>query len=138
TSAAALGLAAPKTTPAAALDAAPVAFRSSDGSVVPYAREALHGRGAQRPFAGANLSEIAFPLGGIGTGTVSLGGRGQLVDWEIFNRPGKGVTLPYTFFSIWAQAEGSPSIARVLESRLQPPYARADGLASSAQAGLPR
>ena len=33
---------------------------------------------------------IAFPLGGIGTGTISLGGRGNLRDWEIFNRPDKG------------------------------------------------
>ncbi len=27
--------------------------------------------------------KIALPLGGIGTGTVSLGGRGNLQDWEI-------------------------------------------------------
>jgi hypothetical protein len=32
-----------------------------------------------------SLEEIAFPLGGIGTGCVSLGGRGELRDWEIFN-----------------------------------------------------
>src|SRR5688500_16456726 len=73
---------------------------------LPYPREELHRQGPQRSFSGRALGEIAFPLGGIGTGTVSLGGRGQLRDWEIFNRPGKGVTLPYTFFSIWAQAEG--------------------------------
>src|SRR5215208_4684265 len=105
---------------------------------LPYPREELHRQGPQRSFSGRALGEIAFPLGGIGTGTVSLGGRGQLRDWEIFNRPGKGVTLPYTFFSIWAQAKGGQPITRVLESRLQPPYTRADGLASSEQAGLPR
>jgi non-lysosomal glucosylceramidase len=33
---------------------------------------------------------VALPIGGIGTGTVSLSGRGSLVDWEIMNRPGKG------------------------------------------------
>ncbi|HCP99560.1 MAG TPA: hypothetical protein DIT99_02160, partial [Candidatus Latescibacteria bacterium] len=37
-----------------------------------------------------HLSRIALPLGGIGTGTVSLGGRGDLRDWEIMNRPAKG------------------------------------------------
>ena len=37
-----------------------------------------------------HLHEIALPLGGIGTGTVSLGGRGELRDWEIMNVPGKG------------------------------------------------
>lgn len=37
-----------------------------------------------------HLTRLALPLGGIGTGTVSLGGRGQLQDWEIMNRPAKG------------------------------------------------
>ena len=36
----------------------------------------------------AHLREVALPLGGIGTGTVSLGGRGELRDWEIMNVPG--------------------------------------------------
>jgi uncharacterized protein (DUF608 family) len=31
-----------------------------------------------------------MPVGGIGTGTVSINGRGSLVDWEIMNIPGKG------------------------------------------------
>ena len=39
-----------------------------------------------------HLAKIALPLGGIGTGTVSLGGRGDLRDWEIMNRPAKGFT----------------------------------------------
>lgn len=33
-----------------------------------------------------HLLNIALPLGGIGTGTVSLGGRGELRDWEIMNK----------------------------------------------------
>jgi len=37
-----------------------------------------------------HLLRIALPLGGIGTGTVSLGGRGELRDWEIMNVPAKG------------------------------------------------
>ena len=35
----------------------------------------------------SHLRRIALPLGGIGTGTISLGGRGVLGDWEIVNRP---------------------------------------------------
>ena len=37
----------------------------------------------------AHLFQIALPIGGIGTGTVSLSGRGELCDWEIMNIPGK-------------------------------------------------
>ena len=37
-----------------------------------------------------HLYRIALPLGGIGPGTVSLGGRGELRDWEIMNVPAKG------------------------------------------------
>jgi uncharacterized protein (DUF608 family) len=37
-----------------------------------------------------HISQIALPLGGIGTGTVSIAGRGDLRDWEIMNVPAKG------------------------------------------------
>src|SRR5206468_1421406 len=91
-----------------------------------------------RCFSGESLREIAFPLGGIGTGTVSLGGRGQLRNWEIFNRPGKDCTLPYTFFAAWIGGEGRQPIARVLERRFLPPYSGSSGLPAAQVAGLPR
>src|ERR1017187_4485580 len=92
-----------------------------------------------RTFTGRNLKMIAFPLGGIGTGTVSLGGRGQLRDWEIFNRPDKGNELSYAFPAIWAKVGESEPVVRVLESRLQPPYEmNASGLGSDNAPGLPR
>src|SRR5438105_10032713 len=84
-----------------------------------------------RRFTGESLREIAFPLGGIGTGTVSLGGRGDLRDWEIFNRPGKGKDLPYTFFSLWLRQGERPPIARVLERRVLPPYRGGFGIPTS-------
>src|SRR3954452_5318491 len=112
--------------------------RLSGGSPAMPTPEQLFDRGPQRTFSGASLTEVAFPLGGIGTGTVSLGGRGQLRDWEIFNRPGKGKDLPYTFFAIYAKAEGEPGIARVLERRLMPPYSSGFGLPTSKVSGLPR
>ena len=52
-----------------------------------------------RSFTGNSLQEIAFPLGGIGTGCVSLGGRGDLRDWEIFGKPDKGSGLAFSFFA---------------------------------------
>ena len=75
-----------------------------------------------RVFEGAGLRTLAFPLGGVGTGSISLGGRGQLQDWEIFNRSDKGAGPQYGFASIWARAGGAKPVARVLESRLQAPY----------------
>ena len=74
-----------------------------------------------RVFTGRHLTAIAFPLGGVASGAISLGGRGQLRDWEIFNRPDKGNTPEYAFPAIWAQAGARQPVARVLESRIQPP-----------------
>jgi uncharacterized protein (DUF608 family) len=92
-----------------------------------------------RVFTGRNLKMIAFPLGGIGTGTISLGGRGQLRDWEIFNRPDVGNELSYAFPAIWARVGDQKPATRVLESRLQPPYDRnSSGLGSNNAPGLPR
>jgi uncharacterized protein (DUF608 family) len=92
-----------------------------------------------RTFTGRNLKMIAFPLGGIGTGTVSLGGRGQLCDWEIFNRPDKGNELSYAFPAIWVKVREREPLVRALESRLQPPYERgSSGLRSNNAPGLPR
>ncbi len=92
-----------------------------------------------RHYTGAALKEIAFPLGGIGTGSVSLGGRGDLRDWEIFNRPNKGSHLDYTFFAVWAKPRHGTPVARVLERRALPPYRSSGfGLPESELLGLPR
>src|ERR1041385_2272092 len=93
---------------------------------------------SQRSYTGAAATEVAFPLGGIGTGTVSLGGRGELRDWEIFNRPAKGRSLPFTFFALWCRPRGGQPIARVLERRLLPPFIADRGLAPWGVSGLPR
>ncbi|MHB0856000.1 MAG: GH116 family glycosyl-hydrolase [Anaerolineae bacterium] len=88
-------------------------------------------------YDGDNLREVAFPLGGIGTGTISLGGRAELRDFEIMNTPAKGFTPPYTFFALRTQAEGGQAVTRVLEGMLKPPYGGAFGV-RTALAGLPR
>ena len=55
-----------------------------------------------RVYTGRQLAMLAMPLGGIAAGSISLGGRGQLRDWELFNRPDKGRSPEYAFASIWA------------------------------------
>jgi uncharacterized protein (DUF608 family) len=91
-----------------------------------------------RLFSGNKLKMIAFPLGGVAAGSLALGGRGQLRDWVIFNRPDKGHSPPYAFPSIWVQPEGRKPVARVLESRILPPYEGQDGLGANNVPGLPR
>lgn len=87
-----------------------------------FTRDQLYDWRKRLDYSGEQLREIAFPLGGIGTGCVSLTGRGSLVDWEIYNRPNKGSLLPYTFFALWAQPEGGEGVTRVLQGPPVPPY----------------
>jgi uncharacterized protein (DUF608 family) len=82
---------------------------------IPYSREALFRRGGPRTYSGRELDHLAFPLGGIGTGMVSLGGWGQLRDFEIFNRPHKGLMFHYTFFTLYAQKGDAAPVTRVLQ-----------------------
>jgi uncharacterized protein (DUF608 family) len=113
----------------------PIDVSQPPSSVAPAQQERLR---YPRTYSGRHLAMIAFPLGGIGTGSISLGGRGQLRDWEIYNRPDKGRTPRYAFPAIWATRAGSTPIARVLEARLAPPYAGSSGLGSDNAPGLSR
>ncbi|MEI6810083.1 MAG: GH116 family glycosyl-hydrolase, partial [bacterium] len=90
-------------------------------------------------YEGGFLRKIALPLGGIGTGTVSLGGRGNLFDWEIVNRPAKGFTPEHCFFAIFAKEAGKEPVTRVIEGVI--PVEDYDGAAGSCGVpnhGLPR
>ncbi|HMF77536.1 MAG TPA: GH116 family glycosyl-hydrolase, partial [Bryobacteraceae bacterium] len=91
-----------------------------------------------RVFAGRQLAMLAFPLGGVGAGSISLGGRGNLRDWEIFNKPDKGNSPTYALPSIWVRADNDQPVARVLEARYQPPFEGQDGLGSQNAPGLSR
>jgi len=84
-----------------------------------------------------HLKCIALPLGGIGTGTISLGGRGDLRDWEIVNRPAKGFAPPLAFFALYAKPAGGAAVTRALEGAIDPPYEGASGC-TVANHGLPR
>jgi non-lysosomal glucosylceramidase len=86
----------------------------------------------------SDANVLAFPLGGIGTGNVSLGARGDLRDWEIFNHPGKGTLLPNTFFALWVKQDQFEPICKVLEGPISPPYTLSHGFHPHLAAGLPR
>ena len=86
----------------------------------------------------ADHTVAAFPLGGIGTGNVSVGARGELRDWELGHLPAKGTHNPFSFFAIRVAGPGGPPVARVLEARHRPPHQGDQGYYAGAVAGLPR
>ena len=78
-----------------------------------------------RSYDEAHLQQVALPLGGIGTGTVSLGGRGELRDWEMMNVPGKGNSTVMTgndapLFAIFTKEKDGESATRLLAGPLYP------------------
>ena len=96
-------------------------------------------------YDGDHLARIALPLGGIGTGTVSLGGRGDLRDWEIVNRPAKGFAPCFgrslsrpPFFAVYAKPSGRQAVTRAVEGPLDlGDYEGAQG-SEAPNHGLPR
>ena len=89
-----------------------------------------------------HLGRIALPLGGIGTGTVSLGGRGDLRDWEIMNRAAKGFvpirgrTGP--FFALYAGTAGEQTVTLAIEGPIEPSDYEGSHGSTVPNHGLPR
>jgi uncharacterized protein (DUF608 family) len=83
-----------------------------------YSKAELYRRGPQITYTGRNLDEIAFPLGGIGTGMITLGGWGQLRDFEIMNRPAKGAFIKNAFFAIRVR-QGKTDVTRALQGPVE-------------------
>lgn len=67
-------------------------------------------------------SQISFPIGGIGSGSVGLAGNGRLIDWSIYNRPDINSEGGYSHFAVKCERDGKLLDARVLNADLQPPY----------------
>ena len=90
-------------------------------------------------------SLASFLLGGIGTGTISIDTRGRLHDFEIYNRPNKGFTPPYTFFALntaAVDADGKriadTNRTQIMEAEFQPPYEHSHGYNAWEFRGAPR
>lgn len=66
-----------------------------------------------------HLCSIALPLGGIGTGTVSLAGNGELREWRLNGMPltgseASGDPENAPFFMIYARSGGSGAVVKAL------------------------
>ena len=94
-------------------------------------------------YKGAKLNEISFPLGGIGTGSVGLGGNARLVDWEIFNGANKHSICGFSHFAIKAERRGKVLDSRVLQGDYtknylgQPGGGFGNGISNTTMAGFP-
>ena len=66
-------------------------------------------------YRGANLRNLIFPLGGIGTGTIWLAGSGRLVNWQIFNNIRKDTGVDDSFFAVRIEVPGKPPVVRALQ-----------------------
>ncbi len=92
---------------------------------VVYAQNMFNGCPILKHYDQSKLLNIALPMGGIGTGTVSLGGRGELKAWQIMNRPGMNYSTVTAgnnapFFSIYVKPENKKAITKALIGPLHP------------------
>ena len=94
-----------------------------------------------------HIQRIAMPVGGIGTGTVSMTGYGALTDWEIMSRPAKGYNPQIErvgaikrapFFAIYVKEEGQQATAVLMEGPLPEIYKEGYYGATGPNHGLPR
>ncbi len=94
-----------------------------------------------------HIQKIAMPVGGIGTGTISLTGNGAIQDWEIMSSPAKGFNamIPEgppvnraAFFAINIQEKDKPATCILLEGPVPDQYYEGDMGAIATNHGLPR
>ncbi len=89
-------------------------------------------------YSGDSLTNIAVPVGGIGTGAVLIGGRGNIRALEIFNRSAMNDQPYMTFFSLWFREGDNPPDARILEGEVQESTSGPYGIPRRQLEGIPR
>jgi uncharacterized protein (DUF608 family) len=79
-----------------------------------------------------------MPVGGIGTGSISLAGNGALINWEIMNRPALNHSPAINAFLIRVEQENLPIFAKVLEGPLDTAMCEGPFGAEVKNHGMPR
>jgi len=65
-------------------------------------------------YHGESLRSVAMPMGGIGAGSIAIGGDGNLRQWQIHNEVNATAFVPHTFFAIRARPQGGQPVAKAL------------------------
>lgn len=101
-----------------------------------------------KTYTGSHINEVAMPLGGIGTGGVSIGGKGDLRDWEIMNRGAIGWVPAFKlvqptianapFFALYYKEGGKSAHVRVLEGPVSMNEYYGDWGSDAFNSGFPR
>ena len=101
-----------------------------------------------KTYEGKYINKVAMPLGGIGTGTVSVGGKGDLRDWEIMNRGALGYLPAFRlvkptittgpFFALYYKEQNKEAQIKVLEGPVAVKDYVGDWGADAVNAGFPR
>jgi non-lysosomal glucosylceramidase len=89
-------------------------------------------------YRGSDRVHVSLPVGGIGTGTIGFGGRGQFRDWELENHPSKGTRSMLTFLACQVHGSATPAQARVLEGDLFDEEVEGEQGTTAPLGGLPR
>ncbi len=118
------------------------------GAFLANAQQQMAGWPVLKTYDQEHIQKIKMPVGGIGTGTVSLTGRGSLEDWEIMNRPAKGfnptlenrgpVKQKGPFFAIYIENKAGEKQTRLLEGLPDADDYEGAWGATSNNHGLPR
>ncbi|PWU00452.1 MAG: hypothetical protein C5B52_08820 [Bacteroidetes bacterium] len=94
-------------------------------------------------YEGNNIYKIAMPVGGIGTGAISIGGNGQWKDVEIMNKPGIGFYGAQSpkeapCFMIYVEDNSGKKITRTLMGPISPADYTGQQGSEEPNHGLPR
>jgi uncharacterized protein (DUF608 family) len=94
-------------------------------------------------YEGKYIEKIAMPVGGIGTGNISIGGNGQWKDVEVMNKPGMGFFGSVSpknapCFMVFTQTESGEKHTKLLAGPIPPrEYTGSEGSVAPNH-GLPR
>lgn len=94
-------------------------------------------------YEGEYTEKIAMPVGGIGTGDISIGGNGQWKDVEIMNKPGMGFygsTTPKQApcFMVFTQTQSGEKKSKALMGPIPPTQYAGEQGSEAPNHGLPR